>query len=111
IECSSGTYVRSLIAGLGDAYCETLRRTAIGAFSVADAGAPDDLDDLRPLAAALAFLPRVELSGDQARAATHGVAVEGSAGGTVLLTDADGPIAIAEPRAGGLLKPIVGFRG
>jgi tRNA pseudouridine55 synthase len=34
IECSSGTYVRSLIADLGDAYCESLRRTAIGPFSV-----------------------------------------------------------------------------
>jgi tRNA pseudouridine55 synthase len=37
IECSSGTYVRSLIADLGDAYCEELRRTAIGPFEVADA--------------------------------------------------------------------------
>jgi tRNA pseudouridine55 synthase len=27
IECSSGTYVRSLVADLGDAYCEQLRRT------------------------------------------------------------------------------------
>jgi len=34
IECSSGTYVRSLIADLGDAYCESLRRTAIGPFRV-----------------------------------------------------------------------------
>jgi len=39
IECSSGTYVRSLVADLGDAYCEHLRRTAIGPFSLADAGA------------------------------------------------------------------------
>ena len=30
IECSSGTYVRSLVADLGDAYCEQLRRTRIG---------------------------------------------------------------------------------
>lgn len=37
IECSSGTYVRSLIADLGDAYTERLRRTRIGPFSVADA--------------------------------------------------------------------------
>ncbi len=37
IECSSGTYVRSLIADLGDAYCLELRRTAIGPFSVAQA--------------------------------------------------------------------------
>jgi tRNA pseudouridine55 synthase len=40
IECSSGTYVRSLIADLGDAYCEQLRRTAIGPFELAQAGAP-----------------------------------------------------------------------
>ena len=44
IECSSGTYVRSLIADLGDAYCEELRRTRIGAFDVADA------DPERPVA-------------------------------------------------------------
>jgi tRNA pseudouridine55 synthase len=40
IECGSGTYVRSLIAELGDAYCLALRRTAIGPFEVADAVAP-----------------------------------------------------------------------
>ena len=40
IECSSGTYVRSLIADLGDAYCEELRRTAIGPFDVHDAVPP-----------------------------------------------------------------------
>ncbi len=37
IECSSGTYVRSLISNLDDAYCEELRRTAIGPFLVGDA--------------------------------------------------------------------------
>jgi tRNA pseudouridine55 synthase len=40
IECSAGTYVRSLIADLKDAYCLELRRTAIGPFEVADAVAP-----------------------------------------------------------------------
>jgi tRNA pseudouridine55 synthase len=40
IECGSGTYVRSLIADLNDAYCVELRRTAIGPFEVADAVAP-----------------------------------------------------------------------
>jgi tRNA pseudouridine55 synthase len=34
IECSAGTYVRSLIADLGDAYCLELRRTAIGPFPI-----------------------------------------------------------------------------
>jgi tRNA pseudouridine55 synthase len=40
IECGAGTYVRSLIADLNDAYCVQLRRTAIGPFHVADAVAP-----------------------------------------------------------------------
>jgi tRNA pseudouridine55 synthase len=40
IECSAGTYVRSLIADLGDAYCVELRRTAIGPFEVGEAVAP-----------------------------------------------------------------------
>jgi len=40
IECSAGTYVRSLIADLGDAFCEELRRTAIGPFDVMDAVPP-----------------------------------------------------------------------
>jgi tRNA pseudouridine55 synthase len=40
IECAAGTYVRSLIAALNDAYCVELRRTAIGPFEVCDAVAP-----------------------------------------------------------------------
>jgi tRNA pseudouridine55 synthase len=65
-----------------------------------------------PLGDALAaVLPVVELSGDDARRAGHGVAVEADpASGPVLLRDADGPIAVAEPREGGVLKPVVGFR-
>jgi tRNA pseudouridine55 synthase len=38
IECSKGTYVRTLIETLEDAYCAELRRTAIGPFRVAEAG-------------------------------------------------------------------------
>ena len=60
---------------------------------------------------ALAFLPRVLLAGEDARAAAHGRAVAGAAEGLVVLADADGPIAVAEPREDGLLKPVVGFRG
>src|SRR5215212_2356169 len=41
IECSSGTYVRSLVTDLGDAYCEELERTAIGPFRLEDAAAGD----------------------------------------------------------------------
>lgn len=106
IRCSSGTYVRSLIADLGDAYCEQLRRTAIGPFAVADA----DPERIVALDEALAFLPERRLAGDDARRAGHGVAVPGEAEGFVRLTDADGLIAVAEPRDG-QLKPVVGFRG
>jgi tRNA pseudouridine55 synthase len=107
IECSSGTYVRSLIADLGDAYCLELRRTAIGAFEVGDA----DPERLVPLDDALGFLEAVELDGDDARRASHGVAVPGGAEGPVRLRDADGLIALAEPWPDGTLKPVVGFRG
>ena len=109
IECSAGTYVRVLVADLGDAYCMQLRRTAIGPFELADA----DPGALVPLADALErILPSVRLAGDDARRAAHGVAVGAEAppgASDVLLLDDDGPIAIAQPRAEGL-KPVVGFR-
>jgi tRNA pseudouridine55 synthase len=112
IECSSGTYVRSLIADLGDAYCLELRRTGIGPFEVSDADAERPV----PLAEALAFLPEVRLDAEQARRAGHGVRVPAppasEAAAVVRLTDADGLIALAERAdAGAALKPIVGFRG
>jgi tRNA pseudouridine55 synthase len=106
IDCSSGTYVRSLVMDLGDAYCLELRRTAIGGFDIADA----DPERLVPLDDALAFMPAVELTGDAARRASHGVAIEGVADDVVRLRDEEGLIALAEPRPGGLLKPTVGFR-
>jgi tRNA pseudouridine55 synthase len=38
VECSAGTYIRTLVETLEDAYCAELRRTAIGPFRVEDAG-------------------------------------------------------------------------
>jgi tRNA pseudouridine55 synthase len=100
------------VADLGDAYCEQLRRTAIGPFEVAAAGAPDALDGLVGLGAGLrAFLPWRELETASARAVAHGQTIEGEAGGPLVLADDDGPIAIAEPSPGGGLRPVVGFRG
>ena len=71
IECSSGTYVRSLIADLGDAYCEELRRTRIGPFAVQDA----EPERVIALEEALAFLPEQRLGKEDARRAAHGQAV------------------------------------
>ncbi|HEV2754091.1 MAG TPA: tRNA pseudouridine(55) synthase TruB [Solirubrobacteraceae bacterium] len=118
IRCSSGTYVRSLIADLGDAYCLELRRTAIGPFRVEDA------DSARVVAlgeALAAVMPVLELAGEDARAAAHGRAVPARGGqgslqsgdspaAPILLADAAGPIAVAQAREG-VLKPVVGFRG
>ena len=54
IECSSGTYVRTLIEMLADAYCSELRRTAIGPFRVADAGAELSVEEVARLVPAVA---------------------------------------------------------
>lgn len=112
IECSSGTYVRTLIAELGDAYCAELRRTAIGQFEVGDA----DPERVVPLNEALRFLPEVRLDPEQARRARHGNAIATDLpvpGAPVVRLLADEAlIALAEPRESGrLLKPIVGLQG
>lgn len=109
IVCSSGTYVRSLIAGLGDAYCEQLRRKAIGHFDVVSA------DPERPISLALAldFLPALELDDEQARRVGHGARITGragEAGGAVRLLHAGTLVALAEPGPQpGELRPVVGF--
>ena len=38
IECSAGTYVRTLIETLGDAYCSDRRRVGVGPFRIEEAG-------------------------------------------------------------------------
>jgi tRNA pseudouridine55 synthase len=54
IECSSGTYVRTLVETLGDAYCAELRRTAIGPFAIEDAGTELSVEQLAVLVPAVA---------------------------------------------------------
>jgi tRNA pseudouridine55 synthase len=107
IECASGTYVRSLVAGLGDAYCEELRRTGIGPFDVEDADPERTLD----LNCALSFLPEVRLDPEAGQRAGHGVPVPGLAPGAVRLTDQAGLIALAEPSPEEeRLRPVVVLR-
>jgi tRNA pseudouridine55 synthase len=129
IECSAGTYVRALIADLGDAYCEELERTAIGPFRVEDA----DDERIVPLAEALGFLSERRLDEAEAAAVRHGrriargqpAAAAGESGAAPLgktpaanagtsgalavrLTVGDELLAIAEPR-GDELQPVVVF--
>jgi tRNA pseudouridine55 synthase len=108
LEVSSGTYVRQLVADLGDAYCDELERTAIGAFQLADAGS------FVPLPEALAFMPGVELAEDGAAQAANGVAVPcgqwavDSGQSAVRLMHRGRLVAVARPE-GDSLKPFVVF--
>ncbi|MEJ7789099.1 MAG: tRNA pseudouridine(55) synthase TruB [Thermoleophilaceae bacterium] len=109
IECSSGTYVRQLVAALGDAYCEELERTAIGAFRLEHANP----ERVVGIARALEFLPEHVLDADEAAKVAHGVRVaagEGIVGEAVRLTHRDELLAVAEPR-GSELQPVVVFAG
>ena len=94
IECSSGTYVRTLIEVLGDAYCESLRRTAIGPFAV-----PVDGPLEVSVEALVEFLPEVALDADAAERVGHGVALPvggaTAAGQRVRLTHEGRLIAVA----------------
>jgi tRNA pseudouridine55 synthase len=74
VECSSGTYVRTLAADLGrllggGAHLRNLRRTAVGSFGL-DEAAPPDTCELLPVEAAVRSLARVDI--DDATAALVG---------------------------------------
>jgi tRNA pseudouridine55 synthase len=67
IECSSGTYVRTLVETLEDAYCESLRRTRIGALEVPDGGREEvSVEEM------MEFLPERLLDATEAEAVGHG---------------------------------------
>jgi tRNA pseudouridine55 synthase len=107
IDCSSGTYVRQLVADLGElcgagAHCTALERTRVGPFELADA----DLHHVIPLADALAFLPERSLSAAEAEAVRHGRPLEDGGGGegAVRLIFDGRLLAVARERDG-LLRP------
>jgi tRNA pseudouridine55 synthase len=105
VECSSGTYVRQLVADLGQragagAHCTSLERTRIGPFALEDA----DPERLVPLSEALAFLPERPLSAAEGEAVRHGRPVEGEGTGPVRLT-LDGRLLAVAVERDGLLRP------
>jgi tRNA pseudouridine55 synthase len=67
IECSSGTYIRTLIETLEDAYCESLRRVAIDDLLV-----PEQSPREIPVEELVSFLPERLLDGEEAEAVGHG---------------------------------------
>jgi tRNA pseudouridine55 synthase len=92
IECSSGTYIRTLVEALEDAYCESLRRTAIGPLTV-----PEGEDREISVEELMSFLPELALDAESAERASHGVPVPGTGEGRVRLTHEGSLIAIARP--------------
>jgi tRNA pseudouridine55 synthase len=103
IECSAGTYIRALIESLGDAYCERLRRTAVGPFRVEDAGAELGVAD------ALVFLPERRLSEAEARKVAYGQRLEadGEPEGPLRLTFAGEVVAVAAREGDALRAQVV----
>jgi tRNA pseudouridine55 synthase len=83
VDCSSGTYIRSLAADLGTAlggyaHLASLRRLSVGSFTL-DEARPLDAIEADPDAAVLPpvvatrDLQRVDIDAEQARAVAHGV--------------------------------------
>ena len=109
IRCSSGTYVRTLIEELGDAYCESLRRTAVGELRIEDAG-----DRVRPVEELVAFLPEIALDAEGERLVRNGIRIEAPAGtaagageGPIRLTCEGRLVAIARIADGVLRTDVV----
>jgi len=105
VTCSSGTYVRSLVADLGaslggGAHLRCLRRVAVGRFTLEGAVALEDLSaaHLEPPSALVAHLPALAVDDDVAGALRHGRVLERRA----LKAVGDGPWALYGPE-GGLL--------
>lgn len=87
VECSSGTYIRSIARDVGESlgvggHLQALRRTRIGGHALDAASKAEELDDpellrrawLSPLAA-ISHLPRVEVEEDEARRLRHGAPI------------------------------------
>jgi tRNA pseudouridine55 synthase len=120
IECSSGTYVRSLGRDLAEqlgtsAVMSALSRTAIGSLTLDNACRTEDLNRdtiskfLLPASMAVASLPAITLTLEEARRIGHGLSIERiDAGGHVewaALDEAGNLVAILGRRADGSLGP------
>jgi tRNA pseudouridine55 synthase len=105
VDCSSGTYVRTLAADLGEllggvAHLRTLRRTAIGPFDVGRARPVADAE-LLPPAAAVAFLDRVTVGAEVAELVRRGRRLQ--CRGQEVTFGGAGPWAVVDEGTGGLL--------
>ncbi len=91
LKVSSGTYIRAIADHLGG-HCRTIRRTAVGPFSVEDA---DPEKVLAPLAA-LVSLPERGLGEDEALSIRQGRPIPGGEKGSVALHFAGHLVGVAQ---------------
>jgi len=116
VECSPGTYIRSLADDLGrllggGAHLRNLRRTAVGAMTL-DQAAPPDTAELLPIDTAVAGLARVDVPDDVAALVAQGRVLaadqHGFAGaGPWAVFATTGLVAVYEPFRDGTVKPAV----
>ena len=117
IECSSGTYIRSIARDVGESlgtggHLGGLRRQRIGRFDVADAVTLDDgtapekiVASIRPPEEAVAHLATANLDATAGTELSHGRSVEwglGAGNEPVAVIVEGSLVAIAEPREGQL---------
>jgi len=106
VECSAGTYIRTLADDLGrllggGAHLRNLRRTHVGAFTIAEAGSPDECE-LLPVASAVRSLTAVTVDDAMAALVANGRVLDA--------WDGNGPWAVFDG-AGELLAVYEAFRG
>jgi tRNA pseudouridine55 synthase len=121
VQCSTGTYVRSLAADLGralggGAHLRSLRRTQIGSFTVDEALPIEAIsgDALLPAAVAMRDYPQVVVDSDVAASVAHGKVLPAE---TLGVGEGDGPwavvndsgdlLAVYETHRAGTVKPAV----
>lgn len=107
VVCSAGTYIRTLADDLGrllggGAHLRNLRRTAVGAFTLADAGPPDECA-LLPVDTAVRTLARADVDATTASLVANGRVLPA-------FDDGEGPWAVYAPE-GVLIAVYERFRG
>lgn len=123
VECSKGTYVRTLAEDLGTAlgcgaHLEALQRISIGAFSIEQAVTPSRLEALTekerralllPVDAPLASLPRLDVAPAAEQALLRGQPIAGSDGDAVglvrLYADRGRFLGVGESIGNGWVRP------
>jgi tRNA pseudouridine55 synthase len=126
VDCSSGTYVRTLAADLGTAlgggaHLRRLRRTAVGSFTVDQAVALDELGrgHVLPPVTALRGYATEAVDADLAAVVAHGAVLDravlvgsGDGDGPWAVVDGEGGLlAVYELRRDGRVKPSVVMAG